>query len=485
MKTKIKKIIKARLPSIAKKFEKQRILNIDLVCVQNGRLVISGWLVDRQFQITQSSLKVMGSDSDIYTFERADVSGAMGLENPQNCFGFIIVFDGKASDISNVQFESDSFTFPLRKQRYNLAKNVSDILAHVPKDREKAFSFFQMHGFEVDEHAVTAPTVTRKLDKDVLKIKRILDSINVYDADFFDVAKTHLLPEIQRIWKSRIAKFKTSEVQVLGEIPENPNVSLIIPLYGRYDFIQHQISQFSKDSGFKDVEVIYVVDDPEIARIVNITAFGVFQIYRYPFKVVYSDFNRGFSGANNLGVSHARGEKLLLLNSDILPSKAGWVQELAAQHESLDDCGILGATLVYEDDTIQHAGMEFRKDSHYPGILMNHHPFKGVPVDLLDMAPVFNVTITTGACMLINKAVYNEIGGFDPLYVLGDFEDSDLCLKVLDKGLKNYCSSTVRLYHLERLSQDLVDKGDWKFKLTLINGVYQMEKWSSLLEEVA
>jgi hypothetical protein len=180
----------------------------------------------------------------------------------------------------------------------------------------------------------------------------------VFDADFFDVAKTHLLPEIQRIWKSRIAKFKTSEVQVLGEIPENPNVSLIIPLYGRYDFIQHQISQFSKDSGFKDVEVIYVVDDPEIARIVNITAFGVFQIYRYPFKVVYSDFNRGFSGANNLGVSHARGEKLLLLNSDILPSKAGWVQELAAQHESLDDCGILGATLVYEDDTIQHAGME-------------------------------------------------------------------------------------------------------------------------------
>ena len=171
MKTKIKKIIKARLPSIAKKFEKQRILNIDLVCVQNGRLVISGWLVDRQFQITQSSLKVMGSDSDIYTFERADVSGAMGLENPQNCFGFIIVFDGKASDISNVQFESDSFTFPLRKQRYNLAKNVSDILAHVPKDREKAFSFFQMHGFEVDEHAVTAPTVTRKLDKDVLKIE--------------------------------------------------------------------------------------------------------------------------------------------------------------------------------------------------------------------------------------------------------------------------------------------------------------------------
>ncbi|MBZ2163630.1 glycosyltransferase family 2 protein [Alteromonas stellipolaris] len=484
MKTRIKKIIKARLPSIAKKFEKQRVLNVDLVCAQNERIIMSGWLVDKQFQITASSLKVKGSDADIHTFERPDVSGAMGLESSQNCFGFIIVIDGNSSDLSNVQFESDSFTFPLSKQRYDLAKNVSDILAHVPNDRDQAFSFFQRLGFDVDEHAVVAPSVARKLDKDVLKIKRILDSINVHDGDFFDVAKSHLLPEIQRIWKSRIAKFRTSEVQVLGKIIDNPTVSIIIPLYGRYDFIQHQISQFSKDSGFSNVEIIYVVDDPEISRIVNITAFGVYQIFGYPFKVVYSDFNRGFSGANNLGVSHARGEKLLLLNSDILPSRSGWLQELAAQHESLDDCGILGATLMYEDDTIQHAGMEFRADSHYPGILMNHHPFKGAPVGLLSLEPVFSVPITTGACMYMNRTLYEEIGGFDPLYVLGDFEDSDLCLKVLDKGLKIYCSSTVRLYHLERLSQNLVDQGDWKFKLTLINGVYQMDKWSSLLEEV-
>ena len=93
--------------------------------------------------------------------------------------------------------------------------------------------------------------------------------------------------------------------------------------------------------------------------------------------------------------------------------------------------------------------------------------------------------ITTGACMFMDKSLYQEIGGFDPLYVLGDFEDSDLCLKVIDKGLKIYCSSTVRLYHLERLSQNLVDQGDWKFKLTLVNGVHQMNKWSALLEEIA
>ena len=116
---------------------------------------------------------------------------------------------------------------------------------------------------------------------------------------------------------------------------------------------------------------------------------------------------------------------------------------------------------------------------------MNHHPFKGIPVGLVSLADVFETSSTTGACMLMNTALYRELEGFDPMYVLGDFEDSDLCLKVIDHGLKIYVSGLTRLFHLERLSQDLVDSGDWKFKLTLANGVYQASKWRSLIQGVA
>lgn len=80
---------------------------------------------------------------------------------------------------------------------------------------------------------------------------------------------------------------------------------------------------------------------------------------------------------------------------------------------------------------------------------------------------------------------YRQLGGFDELYVIGDFEDSDLCLKFIDKGLGIYITTDVVLYHLERLSQDLVDSGNWKFKLTLANGVYQSMKWNTLISEVA
>ena len=485
MKSTVKKIIKARLPGVAKRLSKQRVLNIDWVCSQDDKVIVCGWLVDRQSPLSSSSLMVEGVESELLIFERQDVVNSMGLSSSRCCFGFLLIFDGTISELNDTKLVSDNHHFPISEQRYGIAGSPSEILAHVATDRDKAINFLLRMGFDVDEKAIAAPKISRSLDKDVQKIKRILDGINVHDEDFFSVTQNHVLPEIQKIWKARIAKFTSSEVQVLGDELENPEISIVIPIYGRFDFIQHQIAQFSSDSEFRNVEVIFVVDDPEISRMVNITAFGVYQIFKFPFKVVYSDFNRGFSGANNLGVSHARGEKLLLLNSDILPSRTGWLSELNTQHSATADCGILGATLIYEDDTVQHAGMEFRHDSHYPGILMNHHPYKGVPVALLHKEPVFEVPITTGACMFMDKSLYQEIGGFDPLYVLGDFEDSDLCLKVIDKGLKIYCSSTVRLYHLERLSQNLVDQGDWKFKLTLVNGVHQMNKWSALLEEIA
>ena len=106
-------------------------------------------------------------------------------------------------------------------------------------------------------------------------------------ANLIQMHRAIVLPEIQKIWKARIAKFTSSEVQVLGDELENPEISIVIPIYGRFDFIQHQIAQFSSDSEFRNVEVIFVVDDPEISRMVNITAFGVYQIFKYDTNFVF------------------------------------------------------------------------------------------------------------------------------------------------------------------------------------------------------
>lgn len=467
---------------------KDALVNLDFVISQGTSLVISGWVAHKSLTINRDSLSVTQADNkvgtSIFSYQRDDVAQRLQLNNDENCFGFIMVIEDFSGSIDTLKFTHSNADFPISKQRYRQAANIAEIVSNVPVKNEEAKQFIENHGLKLDK-GNAGNAVIRHRDKDVEKIKSILQSVDINKPEALDSLAANVLPDIHRIWKAKQLKNTGSELKTYGPIVGTPKASVIIPLYGRYDFMQHQLANFSTDPFMAQVEVIYVLDDPSLQREVLITAHGIFQTFRFPFKLVLSERNRGFAGANNLGVEFASAENLLLLNSDILPCQKGWFEQYLVQFEDLNDVGILGATLVYEDNTIQHAGMTFREDSHYPGIWMNHHPYKGVPVDLVRLDSVFESSITTGACMLMKTALYRELEGFDPMYVLGDFEDSDLCLKVIHHGLKIYVSGSTRLFHLERLSQDLVDSGDWKFKLTLANGVYQANKWRSLIQEIA
>ncbi|MDO6709131.1 glycosyltransferase [Aliiglaciecola sp. 2_MG-2023] len=473
-----------------KKFlSKDELLNIDLVSIQGTNVILFGWVANQNRKIDSSSidvhLKGVNLSHSIFSFSRPDVIQRHQLQNEAYCFGFLLVVDGFSGTLDDISINVSGTKFELAKQRFRQASNVAEILSHVPERQDESRKFVEQHGISLAGSSIPSQVVIRNKDKDVEKIKGILQGVDIAKVGALEILHAEALPEIHRIWKSKQSKNNNRELKVFGNEIEVPKVSIIIPLYGRYDFMQHQLADFSADPFMHEVEVIYVLDDPALQREVLITAHGLFKTFRYPFKLVLSERNRGFAGANNLGVEFATSEHLLLLNSDILPKENGWLGVYLEQFTSLEDVGIMGATLTYEDETIQHAGMEFREDSHYPGIWMNHHPYKGVPVDLVPLDDAFQAPITTGACMLMTAKLYRELEGFDPMYVLGDFEDSDLCLKVIDRGFKVYVSGKIRLYHLERLSQDLVDSGDWKFKLTLANGAYQANKWRNLIQEVS
>jgi GT2 family glycosyltransferase len=468
---------------------KEALLNIDFVSTQGEFVILLGWAANTSKNISGDLLdaKLLGEkiNIDLFTFTRLDVVQRFNLPDAGCCFGFLAVVSGVKGDINSLTFKHSDTDFQITNQRFRQANNVAEILSHVPERQDDAKAFVEQHGLSLVGSSQPSQIVIRHRDKDVEKIKDILQAIDIGKEGALETLSVNALPDIHRIWKAKQSKNTGSELKTYGGLVGTPKASVVIPLYGRYDFMQHQLANFSTDPFMEQVEIIYVLDDPNLQREVLITAHGLFQTFRHPFKLVLSERNRGFAGANNLGAEHATAENLLLLNSDILPCQNGWLEQYLAQFESLKDVGILGATLIYEDNTIQHAGMEFREDSHYPGIWMNHHPYKGVPVDLVKLDSLFESSNTTGACMLMKTTLYRELEGFDPMYVLGDFEDSDLCLKVIHHGLKIYVSGLTRLYHLERLSQDLVDSGDWKFKLTLANGVYQASKWKSLIRELA
>ena len=86
---------------------------------------------------------------------------------------------------------------------------------------------------------------------------------------------------------------------------------------------------------------------------------------------------------------------------------------------------------------------------------------------------------------MLSTAIYKELDGLDESYILGDFEDSDLCLKAIQAGYTNYIDSGINLYHLERQSQNLFEDKSWKFKLTIYNGMQHARRWGSMIEELS
>jgi len=278
----------------------------------------------------------------------------------------------------------------------------------------------------------------------------------------------HVGPALSALWAHQPRAKPLGDCHWFGTPPAAPKTSLIVPLYGRYDFIRYQLALFADDADLQTGELLYVVDDPSIINPVMALAAGLQPLFNIPFAVIYAGKNLGYAGANNLGARHARGERLLLLNSDVMPRENGWLSRLEAAMDALPDAGVIGPTLVYEDGAIQHAGMASESYLPWEGLTINVHPGKGLPSDRLPNGPQ-SVEGVTGACMLINRSLYEELEGLDEGFLLGDFEDSDLCHRIARRGLGIYWIPDIVLYHLERQSQNLFADTGWKSKITLYN----------------
>jgi len=137
--------------------------------------------------------------------------------------------------------------------------------------------------------------------------------------------------------------------------------------------------------------------------------------------------------------------------------------------------GCVGAKLLYENNTVQHAGvllgiggvanhshLGFNKDDYgYFGRLMN----------------VQTVSAVTGACLAIRRSVFEEVGGLDEVNLKVAFNDVDLCLKVIKKGYRNIWTPFALLYHYESISRGKDLEGDKRQRF--IDEVTHMQKMYS------
>ena len=292
---------------------------------------------------------------------------------------------------------------------------------------------------------VLGPTVVR----DVVSARNtVLQDLALEPVNGETLIRNFVFPAISKLQERHNSATEVEHTFDYGNAKESPELSILVPLYRRIDFVEQQMAQFCHDPEIGECEILYLLDSPEMAQELAEFALQIYRLYRIPFRVAVLNQNAGFSGVNNVGSSLARGRLLLLMNSDVLPDKPGWLGKMKAFYEATPKIGALGPKLLYEDDSLQHAGLYFTRP-YESTVWGNQHYFKGLHRRL----PAANVTrqvpAVTAACMMIDRSLYHKMGGFRGVYVQGDYEDSDLCLRLLEAGYENWYLPEVELYHLE------------------------------------
>ena len=308
---------------------------------------------------------------------------------------------------------------------------------------------------------------------------RILDDFGKQFPDQERLRRHHALPALMRVQERHAAGVRVEAVEQHGIAPDSPATSIVIPLYGRVDLVEHQLAHFGQDPELREVDLVYVLDSPQLAPVLDGVAADLQALYQVPFRLVKLTRNAGFAAANNIGVAQARGDLLLLLNSDVIPIGPGWLSRMAAFYNSTPDIGALGPKLLFEDLSIQHAGMYYERELH-GALWANQHYYKGFHRDFSPACVSRPVPAVTGACLMIGRGLYQEMGGLRHGFVQGGYEDSDLCLRLMERGLHNWYLSEVELYHLEAQSYPSAERQ----LATAFNTWLQTYLWDEPIERI-
>ena len=309
-------------------------------------------------------------------------------------------------------------------------------------------------------------------------IRRLLGG---FDVRYTEVAHAYgrvVGPAVGRLNASRLAARPGVAVMDHGMRPAAPKYSVIVPLHGRLDYVEYQLALFSAYPPNAECEFIYVLDDPPRRGEARFLFASLYERFRIPFRVLLLDRNVGYAPANNIGLEHASGEFVAFVNSDVFPGTPDWLERLAARLTAEPDLGVIGPLLLFEDGSVQHQGMYFKALDEFGGWSFGHHEAKGRRYS--DGPGLRRSIAITGACMLMRRMLARDIGGFDEAYVIGDFEDSDLCFRLRWLGLACAVDPDVRLYHLERKSQASAAL-NWRMNLTLYNAWVHQRRWAEII----
>lgn len=259
-------------------------------------------------------------------------------------------------------------------------------------------------------------------------------------------------------------------------------ISIVIPNKDHAADLKRCITSILEKSTYENYEIVIVENGSETKEIfeyyTSLKEYDNIRVVTYEKPEGQNGFN--YSAVNNFGVKQTKGDYILLLNNDTEVITVNWMEELL-MYAQREDVGAAGAKLYYGNKTIQHAGVVLQLGAHRTA---GHSHYGQSRENLGYMGRLCyaqNVSAVTGACLLVKKSLFEEVGGLDESFAIS-LNDVDFCLKLREKGLLNVFTPFAELYHYESVSRGLDDSGE-KAERYNRESAHFREKWKTVLEK--
>lgn len=234
-------------------------------------------------------------------------------------------------------------------------------------------------------------------------------------------------------------------------LKEEPHVSILIPNKDHTDDLDVCLNSFFERADYQNYEFIIIENNSVLPE--TFAYYEKIEKEHDNVKVVYWEAGFNYSAINNFGFKFAKGDYIMLLNNDvelitpdIFQSMLGFCMRT--------EVGIVGAKLLYNDHTVQHAGVLVGAgglaDHVFKGIHEDDPGYMGRAISSQDVSAV------TAACLLVKRSVYEEVGGLEDEFQVA-FNDVDFCLKVRKAGYLIVYDADVKLFHYESKSRGMED----------------------------
>ena len=228
-----------------------------------------------------------------------------------------------------------------------------------------------------------------------------------------------------------------------------PLVSIIIPMKDKAQLSDACVRSILDKTDYENYEILILdnrSEQPETQK-----WFDTIQQVDSRIRIINADFDFNWSKLNNFGMDNAKGEVYIFLNNDTVVISPDWLTRLS-ETALREDVGAVGPLLLYEDNTIQHAGIVVGLNGWADHVFKAASP---VHESAIFTSPMINrnVLAVTGACMALSKKTIEKIGRFNEAFIVCG-SDVEICLRAYEAGLFNVYNAQVRLYHMESKSRD-------------------------------